>query len=453
MGFGFGRTLVYGTGGLAVGNDRVDTNMSLFNWPTFDGRQGDLRVGYVAGAGIEHAFSRTLSAKVEGLYYDLGSPSVLAPSIDYVPPGHRAGARIAADGFLTRVGLNYRFGAGLPDLPPAVPDDPYAWALEGGLRYFYSSGGPRYTLGSSRVPGQVNSRLIYDGSEAHAGESFARVEHTPTGLFAKGFLGAGGITAGRLSDEDFPPAMRPYSKTLSPIKDGDISYGVVDFGYHVLHGSGFKLGGFLGYQYAAALLNGYGCRQAGGGDICAGGDAVPAQIKGLGETARWNALRVGLIGEARFDRLRVSLEGAYLPVAALDGVDHHWFRPEINPLPQRGRGDGYFAEGVISYDLTPGVSLGVGGRYWRMQTDSGRFPMNCRISVSAGRMPRWPSCERTDPPRRSDPLGCRAMHHPPECRPARRRKPRRYGTQSGRRAGARLPILGPIPFPAAPPSA
>ena len=62
----------------------------------------------------------------------------------------------------------------------------------------------------------------------------------------------------------------------------------------------------------------------------------------------------------------------------MTGVDRHWLRPDINPLPQKGHGDGYFAEGILSYDLTPAVSVGVGGRYWRMQTGSGRirFPFS-----------------------------------------------------------------------------
>jgi outer membrane protease len=139
----------------------------------------------------------------------------------------------------------------------------------------------------------------------------------------------------------------------------------------VLRRDGFSLGGFVGYQYDAELLNGHGCQQVARNGICAGRSAVPDQVKVLGETLRWNALRVGLIGEARFDRVRVSLEGAYLPAVSLEGVDRHWLRPDINPLPQQGHGDGYFAEGIVSYDVTPRVSVGVGGRYWRMQTDSG----------------------------------------------------------------------------------
>ncbi|MCJ2091030.1 omptin family outer membrane protease [Methylobacterium sp. J-072] len=373
VGLAAGRTLAYATGGLAVGSVRVDTTQTRLGdfGPRFDARRGDVRLGYVVGGGLEYAFSQHLSAKIEGLYYNLGRRAVFDDSTDY-----RIGTRATTDGFLTRVGLNYRFGDGVQVPRFAVASAGAGiWGFEGGLRYFYSSGGPRYTLGSARTPGQVNSRLTYQNTEAHAGESFARVDHNPTGLFAKGFLGSGGTTSGRLYDEDFPPAIRPYTKTLSRIKDGDISYGVVDLGYTALRRDGFSLGGFVGYQYDAELANGYGCTQVAGGNICAR-RPVPNDINVLTENLRWNALRIGLIGAARFDRFKVSLEGAYLPVVAATGVDRHWLRPDINPLPQKGNGDGYFAEGILSYDLTPAVSVGVGGRYWRMQTGSGRtkFP-------------------------------------------------------------------------------
>ena len=370
LGFAVDRTLVYATGGLAMGNVRIDNNLTLSGFPLFDGRHGEMRLGYVAGAGIEHAFSEHLSVKVEGLYYDLGSRAVLAAPSYPLLTGYRAGTRIATDGFLTRVGLNYRFGAGLPDLPPAGAAGPATWDFEGGLRYVFSSGSPREKLGDPSAPGQLNSRLTYGDAQAHAGEGFARLEHTPTGLFAKGVLGTGGVTNGRLADEDFPPVEVPYSKTHHPIKDGDIGYGVIDFGYELLRSDGFKLGGFLGYQYASELYNGYGCRQVAGGTVCAG-NPDPNSSKGLGEIMQWNALRVGVIGEARFDRVRLSLEGAYLPVVRVDGVDRHWNRPDINPGAEWGRGDGYFLEGIVSYDLTPSISVGVGGRYWRMQTDKG----------------------------------------------------------------------------------
>lgn len=374
IGFSIDQTFIYVTGGLAVGHVRIDNNLNLSIKPdaapaaAFDGRGGAVRLGYVAGMGIEHAFSERLSAKVEGLYYNLGSRAVVPDQTSGGELlGYRAGTRIATDGFLARVGLNYRFSAGRPNLPLDGPIGPPIWGFEGGARYFYSSGSPRETLGDSFVPGQSNSRLIYKDAQAHAGESFARLEHNPSGLFAKGFLGSGGVTGGRLSDEDFPPSYKPYSKTLHSIKDGDVSYGVIDFGYDVLRRDGFKIGGFLGYQYFSELYNGYGCRQVATHPSCI--IPEPNSKKSLGENMQWNAMRVGVIGEARFGRVRLSLEGAYLPVVALDGVDRHWNRPDINPGPEGGRGDGYFLEGIVSYDLTPSVSIGVGGRYWRMQTD------------------------------------------------------------------------------------
>ena len=179
-----------------------------------------------------------------------------------------AGTRTATDGVLTRVGLNYRFGDGLSDLPPDRVGRAGQLGLRGRAALLLQLRRPALYPRQPFRPGQVNSRSIYDGSGAHAGESFAQIEHVPTGLFAKGFLGAGGVTAGRLSDEDFPPHSA-YSKTLSPIKDGDVSYGVVDFGYNVLRRDGFRLGGFLGYQYDAELLNGYGCQQVAGGILAA----------------------------------------------------------------------------------------------------------------------------------------------------------------------------------------
>ncbi|SEG64288.1 Opacity protein [Methylobacterium sp. 190mf] len=381
IGFASDRVFVYATAGLAAGNVRIDTNTSVWGVLPFDGRKGEFRTGYVAGAGIEYAFSQRLSAKIEGLYYDLGEQTVRAPDSYGAAPGYLVGTRVATNGFLTRVGLNYRFGDGLPFLPPtdladSTPIAPGVWSFEAGARYFYSSGTHRYTLGDPYVPGQVNSRLTYKGYDAQAGESFARLDHNPTGLFAKGFLGSGEVLRGSLHDEDFPPGNSPYSNTVSQIKNGDIGYAAIDAGVNVFDRDNVKIGGFVGYQYFSELANGFGCRQVAGGEICAGDTAVGGNVKGLTENARWNALRIGLIGEVRFDRLKISLEGAYLPVVAMDGVDRHWLRPDINPLPQRGTGDGYFVEGIVSYDVTPSMSIGVGGRYWRMQASPGRtqFP-------------------------------------------------------------------------------
>jgi opacity protein-like surface antigen/outer membrane protease len=384
IGYAFDRLLVYGTAGVAAGNVRIDSNTTVAGIP-FDARRGEVRVGYVAGGGIEYAFSQRLSTKVEALYYDLGARTVVGGDV-FGRTGFAFGSRVETSGYQVRVGINDRFGDGLPLLglfnefrnpteEAALP--PSIWVFETGARYFYSSGSHRYTLGSALTPGQTNSRLTYRNFNAQAGESFGRLDHNPTGLFLKGFLGSGYVLrSGRLNDEDFPPALNPYSNTVSPIRDGDIAYASIDAGYDVLRGENYKLGAFIGFQYYAELVNAFGCRQVGGGGVCAGAGAVPTNVKSLTEDAHWYALRVGLGGEVRFDRFKLSLEGAYIPTVELTGNDRHWLRPDINPLPQRANGDGYFFEGVVSYDFTPRISFGVGARYWRMTASGGRtqFP-------------------------------------------------------------------------------
>ena len=398
IGYAFDHVLVYGTGGLAFANVRIDTNTidqvfaagNPVYLGAFDGRKGAWRTGYAVGGGVEYAFTDHLSVKGEALYFDLGSTNVLAADSAGLGlyPGYAAGARVATSGVLTRIGLNYRFGddGGLPFLgiiddlfnPSAVvATGPTIWDFETGERVFYSTGTHRYTLGDPFTPGQVNSRLTYRDFGAYSGETFARLDHNPTGLFLKGFFGSGFVSSGgRLNDEDFPPAAVPYSNTVSKIKHGDISYAAIDAGYNVFHDETYKLGIFVGYQYYQELADGFGCRQIATNPGICGGAGIPNSVKSLTENAVWDALRVGLAAEARFDRFKVAVEGAYLPVVEAYGYDRHWLRPDINPLPQRGRGDGYFAQGLVSYDLTANVAVGVGARYWRMETDRGttKFP-------------------------------------------------------------------------------
>ncbi len=59
---------------------------------------------------------------------------------------------------------------------------------------------------------------------------------------------------------------------------------------------------------------------------------------------------------------------------ALTGRDSHWLRigplpGDFNgPIPEDGNGWGYQLEGVLSYQLTDSISIGIGGRYWHAQT-------------------------------------------------------------------------------------
>ncbi len=400
VGYAFDRVFVYGTGGVAFGGVRIDTTTTAdagifgerVNRPDFDGRKGALRTGWVAGGGVEVAISPHLSVKGEALYYDLGARTVLAGDATGFRPNVSAGTRVETSGILGRIGLNYRFDDGLPvigpvvdvakaliDPVPYVPPVAQEWGFEIGTRYVYSSGNFRKSLYRPANETMI-SRLTYRDFDAHSGETFARLDHNPTGLFAKGFLGSGFVTSGgRLNDEDFPPGIRGnvYSNTLSKIRDGDVALSAIDAGYDVLRSDSYRLGAFLGYQSTIERANAGGIVQLAANPVI-GARGVPAGVAVLTQDNHWNAMRVGLAGEARYDRFTLSLEGAYLPVVGLDAYDRHWLRPDINAQRERGTGSGYFLQGLIAYDLTPRISIGIGARTWRMevgrQDGTARFP-------------------------------------------------------------------------------
>ena len=125
--------LIYGTGGLAYGG--VNLNSGVFaagvnnGGPGFaassafggTGAYSDTRVGWTAGGGIEWLFLPNWSAKVEYLYYDLGSVALNYVSVRPVPvaPGGigiinatQTSARF--NGNIIRAGVNYHFNWAAP---------------------------------------------------------------------------------------------------------------------------------------------------------------------------------------------------------------------------------------------------------------------------------------------------------------------------------------------------
>jgi hypothetical protein len=74
----------------------------------------------------------------------------------------------------------------------------------------------------------LNSRLTYSGLTTGTYEAYGRVD-TSFGSFFKGDAGFGGLGRGSLDDEDFPPAIVPYSSTLSQQQGGKLAYASVDY--------------------------------------------------------------------------------------------------------------------------------------------------------------------------------------------------------------------------------
>ncbi len=91
------------------------------------------------------------------------------------------------------------------------------------------------------------------------------------------------------------------------------------------------------------------------------------------ELDTWQAVRIGLSGETMLtDRLKVSVDAAYLPYLTFDGLDNH-FRNPLAQFPASSQGgQGAQIEALLSYYLTDRFAVGVGGRYWTMWTTDGQ---------------------------------------------------------------------------------
>jgi outer membrane immunogenic protein len=106
------RALIYVTGGLAYGHISASTNFTAPNVGTiYPGDTSTTNIGWTVGGGVEYAFTDDLSARVEGLYYDLGTATVIGNEIPptFTPFPFQHNKTFDANGAIFRVGLNYRF--------------------------------------------------------------------------------------------------------------------------------------------------------------------------------------------------------------------------------------------------------------------------------------------------------------------------------------------------------
>ena len=190
---------------------------------------------------------------------------------------------------------------------------------------------------------------------------------TASGFFAKGFLGAGGITSGTLVDEDFPGFGGAYSNTVTPLS-GHLSYATIDLGYTFLSAPGAKVGAFVGYSYFTQHINGFGCDQVAGDTTCVGSDP---NFQVFAEDERYDSLRLGLSAQFMLsDKLKFTADVAYLPWVKFRGQDDHNYRQLLIPKSS-DNGDGVMLEGILGYNVTPQWNVGIGGRFWAWNMHDG----------------------------------------------------------------------------------
>jgi hypothetical protein len=275
---------------------------------------------------------------------------------------------------------------------PLLRPQPIAqWESEIGGRYWYSSGRTQIDFFNvADAPSAILSRLTYSNLQAHSGEVFGRAEHL-SGFFIKGYGGGGVITGGNLQDEDFPPIRGGYSSTNSDQRDGRLVYGTVDGGW-AWRSEGVKLGFFAGYLYWFEHVNAFGCTQTATNPFICGIEPIANSIQVISQETTWQGVRIGFNGEWRFGGGWIfSTDLAWIPFTWLNASDHHLLRADLGgPTPEGGGSfNNVQLEALLGYRFSNGFSLGLGGRYWRIDSSEAERQVLGLNQIISLKSERW----------------------------------------------------------------
>ena len=406
-----GRTLLYGKGGGAWMGSDISITPNHTGYPTaWDApNPGDTANGHgnawggTVGAGIERALTPAWSVGLEYDYYRFATANTSTPNTisssgtddPAIAPTFRtiAGGRsaVTSDMQVIKLASNYHWNQdpraawadapvfGVATMPVKARPAPIlqGWEVDAGTRYWYSSGKEKNTSGD----GILTSQLTYSNLTGHSGEFFARVD-TPSGVFVKGYVGAGALAGGKATDEDWGNATDAKSGFMvsNSTASGWLNYAAADVGYSVLRDWNYKFGPFVGYSYFRQNTNAFGCSfPVPAGQTCIGANNQPVAPNQtiLTQDETWQSLRVGVSAVATiWDRWGINGDVAYLPYGQYSGLDSHWQRVPTAFYPQTGTSRGVQAELILTYLVTENIELGIGGRYWAMWTTSGSSTCN-----------------------------------------------------------------------------
>lgn len=108
------RFLLYATGGVALGGVKVSQDLAFLGSSEGDlVTKKDTLAGPVFGAGLEFALPGPWSARIEGLYYDLGKLNTTAVAVNGAPSNFNDFKTFGFRGGIVRFAVNLRLG----DLP------------------------------------------------------------------------------------------------------------------------------------------------------------------------------------------------------------------------------------------------------------------------------------------------------------------------------------------------
>ena len=192
-----------------------------------------------------------------------------------------------------------------------APQDPLM-DFEAGLRYGYTMGHQRLTIGSATFEADDTT---------HAAEIFLRLNDRATNSYLKAYGGYSMMMGGSYTNS--------VNATSGALPGGRLAYAVVDFGHHPMSwDNGDSKGGagvFMGYQY----LNDSPDMGAGNFAVIDSASDVTWDRSTGDPIFGWdhannnlniNALRVGLSGDADFGMVNLSGELAAIPYAYINGT-------------------------------------------------------------------------------------------------------------------------------------
>lgn len=267
---------------------------------------------------------------------------------------------------------------------PALAQPPAPWRnVELGVRYWNSQGQDKLSIDSSgAVPalGSPTSVLDYDDVDAQTVEFTYRIEN-PTGWFFKGFIGAGLVDDGIFDDEDYFAGQVKFSDTLSTVDGDSMFYFTLDIGRTftmTTQNARYSIAPLVGLNFWREDVSARGlmCNPDHvGGIFCGapGAVVVPYSTTVITNEQDWTSLRLGAEARATFfDRLTLTADVAWLPVALLDDDDSHHLRTDLGKVPNiryKGTGYGVQVEAAARYRVTDRIAVGGGVRYWYSETD------------------------------------------------------------------------------------
>ena len=88
-----GRTLFYATAGWAYGDVKIDKGFGSYS---------DIRSGWTAGAGVEHAYSDRMTLRLEYRYTDLGTTNASSAALNSIDKSD-------VDFHAIRAGVSFKF--------------------------------------------------------------------------------------------------------------------------------------------------------------------------------------------------------------------------------------------------------------------------------------------------------------------------------------------------------